>query len=194
LDKESFIQKIFSKYGRLSPADWDIISPLVGFQTLSKGEFFIHPGAYNDQLGVVMKGCLRYFYLKEGEEITGEFWQEGEIIGSFESCILQQSSTLYIEAIEPCEIITLSYPKLKELTASIQQLDKIIIALLEKFIVESQLRIASYITETPEQRYLRLRDEMPHIEERVHQKYIASFVGVTPVTLSRIRGRLAKGN
>jgi CRP-like cAMP-binding protein len=194
LDKESIIQQIFARYARLSPADWELISPLVGFQNLSKGSFFIRPGAYNDQLGVVMKGCLRYFYLKEGEEITGEFWQEGEIIGSFESCILRQPSTLYIEAIEPCEIITLSYPKLKELTVSINQLDKIIIALLEKFIVESQLRIASYITETPEQRYLRLRDEMPNIEERVHQKYIASFVGVTPVTLSRIRGRLAKGN
>jgi CRP-like cAMP-binding protein len=194
LDKESIIHQIFAKYGRLSPADWELISPLVGFQTISKGEFFIRPGAYNDHLGIVLKGCLRYFYLKDGEEITGEFWQEGEIIGSFESCILRQPSTLYIEAIEPCEIITLSYPKLKELTVSINQLDKIIIALLEKFIVESQLRIASYITETPEQRYLRLRDEMPNIEERVHQKYIASFVGVTPVTLSRIRGRLAKGN
>jgi CRP-like cAMP-binding protein len=183
---------MFMKYGQISNEDWQIIYQLFVFKQLEKGDYFIRPGVLNDHLGIVLKGCMRYFYLKDGEEITGEFWQEGEIIASFESCILQQPSTMYIEAIEPCEIITLSYPKLKELTATIKQLDKIIIALLEKFIVESQLRIASYITETPEQRYLRLRAEMPNIEERVHQKYIASFVGVTPVTLSRIRGRLAK--
>jgi len=184
---------MFTKYGQLSNEDWRLIEELFVFKNIPKGDFFIRPGELNNHLGIVIKGCLRYFYLKDGEEITGEFWQEGEIIGSFESCILQQSSTLYIEAIEPCEIIALSYPKLKELTDTIQQLDKIIIALLEKFIVESQMRIASYIIETPQERYLRLRAEMPNIEARVHQKYIASFVGVTPVTLSRIRSRLSKG-
>lgn len=192
MDALTIIKEVFTKYGDIDENDLQKIQSHIKIEHLDKGEFFIRAGEVKDHLGIIISGCMRYFYLKNGEEITGEFWQEKEILGSFEGSFLNQSSTLFIEAIEPTEIITLSYSEIKNLANQVKSLDKIIIALLEKFLVESQLRIASYITETPEERYLRLRKEMPGIEDRVHQKYIASFVGVTPVTLSRIRGRLAK--
>ena len=186
------IKTVFDQYGKLNSEEWQILFSISKIKSLKKGDYFIKANEIKDELGFITKGCMRYFYIKEGEEITGEFWQENEISASYEGCILNQPSTLYIEALEDTTLITISYNRLKELRTEIKDLDKIIIALLERFIVESQLRIAAYITETPEERYLRLREEMPGIEERVHQKYIASFVGVTPVTLSRIRARLAK--
>lgn len=185
------LQKFFSRYGTLTAADLQRIRSLTQPVHLQKGDYFIRMGSVNDRLGLVISGCLRYFYLRDGVEITGEFWQEGELCGSYESSILGQPSTLFIEALEPVELTVMSYRELKALTAEVPALQGVIIHLLEQFIVESQRRIASYITESAEQRYLRLRREMPGIEERVHQKYIASFVGVTPVTLSRIRARLA---
>ncbi len=186
------LQKLFSNYVSFDEKEWQLFIELSKIKHINKGDFFVKEGEKNSDFGVIISGCMRYFYLKNGEEFTGEFWQENEIIGSYEGLILNQPSTLFIEAIEDCSIVTLSYPKMKELSLEIKKLDKVIVAILEKFLVESQRRIASYITETAEERYLRLRREMPGIEDRVHQKYIASFVGVTPVTLSRIRSRLAK--
>ncbi len=192
MDELDKIKGLFSQYGNIGVDDWNKIFELVSHKNIDKGDFFIRAGEVKDQLGIITKGCMRYFYLKDGEEITGEFWRENEILAAYECCILKQPSTLFIEAIEDTELIILSYSRLKVLSGQVSGLDKILIALLEKFIVESQQRVASYIVETPEERYLRLRDEMPGIEDRVHQKYIASFVGVTPVTLSRIRARLAR--
>ncbi len=186
------IKDFFNQYGKLTNEEWNKVISIVRHVSLNKGDFFIKANEVKDQLGFIVKGCMRYYYIKDGEEITGEFWQENELVASYEGCILNKPSTLYIEAIEDTSLVILSYNQLKKLSAEILELDKIIITLLEKFIVESQLRIASYITEKAEERYLRLREEMPGIEDRVHQKYIASFVGVTPVTLSRIRARLAK--
>lgn len=192
LNSAPSIINYFQNFGTLSENDRKEIQALERIVNIEKGDFFIKAGQIKDEIGFVTKGCMRYFYLKEGEEITGEFWQENEILAAYECCILEQPSTLYIDAIEPTSLIVLPYKKLKQLSEKIDGLDRIVIQLLEKFIVESQQRIASYIIETPEERYLRLRQEMPGIEERVHQKYIASFVGVTPVTLSRIRARLAR--
>ena len=190
--QHEIITRLFNAQGNLPEEVVESIVALVEENQLKKGEYFIREGAVMDRLAVITKGCMRYFYLKDGEEITGEFWQEGELAGSYESSILEKPSSLYIEAIEDTSILVLSYKSLKALAETYPVINKTIILLLERFIVESQLRIASYITETPEQRYLRLREEMPGIEDRVHQKYIASFVGVTPVTLSRIRARLAQ--
>ena len=188
---QDLILPFFELDGKLPAKTVKAIMGIVSEGHLKKGEYFIKAGAVKDKLALVTKGCLRYYYLKDGEEITGEFWQEGEMAGSFDSSILQQPSRLFIEAIEDTSFLKLSYSDIKGLTEKFPILNQVIIRLLEKFIVESQLRIASYIMETPEERYLRLREEMPRIEDRVHQKYIASFVGVTPVTLSRIRARLA---
>jgi CRP-like cAMP-binding protein len=192
LNNSPSIKNFFQNFGQLSDKDWLQIQSLEQIFDIEKGEYFVKEGQIKDEIGLIINGCMRYFYLKDGEEITGEFWQENEIVAAYEGCILQKPSSLFIEAIEPTKLIVLPYRKLRSLSDAIAGLDKIIIALLENFIVLSQERVASFIIETPEERYLRLRKEMPGIEDRVHQKYIASFVGVTPVTLSRIRARLAK--
>lgn len=183
---------IFSQQKNFSADEWQKIMALVQPISLKKGDYFIKQGEINDSIGIIQSGCMRFFYLKNGNEITGEFSQENEFIASYECSILQQPSSMCIEALEDTELLSFSYSALKKMAQEVNGLDKILIALLEKFIVESQVRIASYIMETPEERYLRMRKEIPEIEERVHQKHIASFVGVTPVTLSRIRARLAK--
>lgn len=187
----NFISKLIDAEAPDSEALTELIRGLLVRRELAPGDHILKAGMISDQLALIERGCVRYYYLKDGAEITGEFWQEGELAASYESCILGQPSSLYIQALEETIIHTIPYKVMKDLAASDPKVSSIVIQLLERFIVESQLRVASFITETAEQRYLRLRAEMPGLEDRVHQKYIASFLGVTPVTLSRIRARLA---
>lgn len=191
MSTEALLRQYFEPDAELPQAARQRLLEMLTPVDIPKGGIFLQPGSTADRLAFVKKGCLRYYYLKDGEEVTGEFWQESDLVGSYETSIQQKPSSQCIDVIEDASLLCFSYASLKGIAGEFPALNTSIIAILERFIVESQQRIAAYILERPEERYLRLREEMPGIENRVHQKYIASFVGVTPVTLSRIRARLA---
>ncbi len=149
----------------------------------------LEEGRVADRLYLIRKGCLRLFFCNDGKEVTFQFFFEGDFVASFDSLHKRQPSLFSLESIEAAE---LSAIKREDFYALVERVPALRRAweekLIERFRVY-QLLFLSRIKNTPRQRYEELLKEHPDIVRRVPQHYIASYLGITPVSLSRIRNR-----
>ena len=149
----------------------------------------LEEGKVADKLYLVRKGCLRLFFYNEGKAITFQFFFAGNFVASFDSLYKRTPSLFYLESIEPTELAAIrreDFYNLIDNDSSLRQLYEE--KLIDRFHVYQQLFL-SRIKNTPQQRYEELLKEYPDIIQRVPQHYIASYLGITPVSLSRIRNR-----
>ena len=149
----------------------------------------LEEGKVADKLYLVRKGCLRLFFYNEGKDITFQFFFEGNFVASFDSLYKRTPSLFYLESIEPTELAAIrreDFYNLIDNDSSLRQL--YVEKLIDRFHVYQQLFL-SRIKNTPQQRYEELLKEYPDIIQRVPQHYIASYLGITPASLSRIRNR-----
>lgn len=149
----------------------------------------LEEGKIAEKLYLIHKGCLRLFFYNEGKDITFQFFFEGDFVASFDSLYKRTPSLFYLESIEPTELTAIRredfYNQINN-NLSLRQLYKE--KLIDRFHAYQQLFL-SRIKNTPQQRYEELLKEYPNIIQRVSQHYIASYLGITPVSLSRIRNR-----
>ena len=143
----------------------------------------------------VEKGCLRVWFNNKGKDVTFQFAFENEILSGAESFRKGIPSFFTIETIEPSVLYWIHKKDLDKILDEINQIPQMKENMLN-IVFERQYHymkhFLSFIKDTPEQRYLNLLNEKPHIVLRVPQQYIATYLGITPVSLSRIRNRLAK--
>jgi CRP-like cAMP-binding protein len=144
----------------------------------------------------IEKGCVRVFFNNNGSDKTVQFFFENEGLTSFESFINNTPSLFAIETIEPSVIFLLPKQHVIELIDELSH---------EPYFAQLILQVSgarqthyinefvSFIRDKPEERYLKLLNERPYIIKRVPQHYIASYLGVSSVHLSRIKSKLAKG-
>lgn len=149
----------------------------------------LEEGKVARKLYFVRKGCLRLFFYNAGKDITFQFFFEGDFVASFDSLYKRTPSLFFLESIEPTEVQVIKrddFFSLIEQNPSLrQQYEE---KLIDRFHAYQQLFL-SRIRNTPQQRYEELLKEYPNIIKRVPQHYIASYLGITPVSLSRIRNR-----
>lgn len=149
----------------------------------------LEEGKVAEKLYLIRKGCLRLFFYNEGKDITFQFFFEGDFVASFDSLYKRTPSLFYLESIEPTELTAIrreDFYNLINNNLSFRQLYEE--KLIDRFNAYQQLFL-SRIKNTPQQRYEELLKEYPNIIQRVPQHYIASYLGITPVSLSRIRNR-----
>lgn len=150
-------------------------------------------GEITTKLLIVIKGCLREYFIKEGgKEITFQFFVENQIVASFESATTGTPSRLYIEAIEDSIVGFIPMKSLHDFASKCSRMKDGFNKFLMTRLVYYMNRCSSYILDNPEWRYARLVEKNPELGARLPQQYIASYLGVTPVSLSRIRSRLRK--
>ncbi len=138
------------------------------------------------------KGCARLYYLKDGVEITGFFFTEGMFLNAFQSFLTRSPSRQIIETLEPCELLCLSYERLEELYRELPVTHVLMRKMLEERFISAQSLVSSFIMDSPEERYLKMLHAHPEILRRIPQHMLATFLGITPVSLSRIRKRILK--
>ena len=149
----------------------------------------LEEGRIADKLYLVKKGCLRLFFHDEGKDITFQFFFEGDFVASFDSLYKRQPSLFSLESIEPAEVLAVKRDDFFNLVEQIPSIRKTYEEkLVDRFRAYQQLFL-SRIKNSPRQRYEELLKEHPSIIQRVPQHYIASYLGITPVSLSRIRNR-----
>jgi CRP-like cAMP-binding protein len=149
----------------------------------------VKEGDISRNLYFIQEGCLRLWFNNEGKDITFQFFFENQAVSSFESFLEKKPSQFSLESIEPCKLVLLSrehfdllfklYPDLKD------GFQKILIQRLGNY---ANLFL-SRIKDSPEKRYHELLAHHPEILQRIPQHYIASYLGITPISLSRIRNR-----
>lgn len=137
----------------------------------------------------VKQGCLRLWFNSDGKDVTFQFFMEGHGVASIESFVRNACSTFSIETIEPSVVLKCSKEDMLQLMEEFPELKE----WCDNFIVDRLINYThlflSRIKDSPEERYKKLVEEHPEIIQRIPQHYIASYLGITPVSLSRIRNR-----
>lgn len=158
--------------------------------TIKKNDFFLTEGEQPSRLAFNVSGLLRSFYInKVGDEFTKKFYFEGSIVG-YSALIVHQKARYSIEALENCTLLTASYPSFQKMTQQNPTWIKIIRELQDQTLIYKENRESSFLLEDATQRYIHLTQTHPDIEQRIKQKYIASYLGISAVSLSRIRNKL----
>lgn len=158
-------------------------------QEIPAKTILLKEGQISRTMFFIEKGCLRTWINNDGKEITTQFFFEGDGVSSIESFRTNQPSLYSIESIEPCVLNTLSQKDFQFILESTPELRIKLEDHLFKRLFQSQQLLYSLLKNNPQKRYEELIEKYPHIVQRVPQHYIASYLGITSVSLSRIRNR-----
>ncbi|WP_020567394.1 Crp/Fnr family transcriptional regulator [Neolewinella persica] len=178
-----------SKYVSLTEDEMDAIIDLDTFQTIKKGTILLKEGQHSQDGYFVLKGCLRTYYMIEGEEKTTAFYTEME--GVTPNCVLSKGPSEYYVAATEDAIISVSNQAMEtDVFDKFPKFEKLCRILSEKLIAKQQINFDAFKTSSPEQRYLNVLQKRPDLIQRVPQHQLASYLGIKPQSLSRIRARI----
>ena len=177
----------------LPDAEWNIIPEMVHYRAYQRGEQLIRAGEAPTHFFFILSGLVRCFYATiDGKEFNSDFFAENEFAGSFVACILGGPSRFSVEALEPCEVLMVSTDAQERLHDINQGWERLRRIHAEHVVLKKERREASFLLDDAERRYLDFLANHPHLEGRLPQYHIASYIGVTDVALSRIKRRLGK--
>lgn len=161
-------------------------------QTISykRKALILQEGEICKYLYFINKGCIRYFYTVDGEEKTGQFFFENGWYTDLESFLTQEPSQLNIQALEPTELLLIRHDKLYQLYDQVPVFERFGRLLIEHSFIGLRNKNKSLTNLSPEEYYLKLIQHRPKVIQRISLQYIASYLGIKPESLSRIRKRL----
>jgi len=189
----STLLKTLDHIADLDKEEIELITACFKTYNLAKGDFFLKAGEVNRHVGFLIKGLVRYFVYKNDEESTFEFTKEGEFIADYQSFNNHTPSIQNIQAIEDCEMLIINYPDVQAIFNTTKNGNLIGRQIIEhRFDVMVNQLLAIYM-QNHEERYKRFLSQYADLAQRIPQYLIASYVGVKPESLSRIRRRFAKG-
>lgn len=191
MDTARFIaQKIAEQSTPLSEEALDRFASILVRIELKKNAFFLAEGEVCKYIGYIYKGMIRQFYYKNNKDLTEHFAYEDDVFICIESFLRQRPARLMAEALEHTIVYGLPYEPLLKLAAEDYEIEVMYRCLLENSLILSQRKTDSLRFETANERYSRLLKEQPEIIQRAPLSHIASYLLMTPETLSRVRASL----
>lgn len=186
------LRQYLTHFIELTDPEWQALEQQLTIKTIPKKDFLVQKGQKTTQIGFLLSGSCRVFYDKDGEEWTTYFCFENSLVAAYMSCITAQPSTLSIQALEDCQLLIFEYQTLTALYQQFPVYETFGRKLAEYLFMGLDVRLAEQLILSPEERYLKFLGSPAKrkIIERIPQQYIASYLGITPVSLSRIRRRI----
>jgi CRP-like cAMP-binding protein len=185
------IVKLISRYLVLTSQEASAFAECIPIKTFNKSDLLLREGQVSRDSYFVIKGCVRKYYIIDGEERTTEFYVEDESVASLQSYKNKTPANHYFECVEDCRLAVLNYEKEQGLFKRVPKYESLCRMTMENDFAEQQEVLAKFITSSPEERYKNLLETRPDLLQRVPQYHLASYLGVKPESLSRIRKRIA---
>lgn len=176
-----------SRYPSMRPEGRKLLESILIRKEVSKGEILLEEGQISQYIVIVGKGMLRQYYYKNGKDVTEHFSYENCIAMCIESILKKEPSRIIIEALEEGVVYLLPFAKLMLLTETSWEINMFYRKVLEFSLIVSQIKADSWRFETAHERYSRLMKVHPEIIKRAPLSHIASYLLMTPETLSRVR-------
>lgn len=186
---EDILFGFISKYVSLTEDEKNVILSLGIFRSVNKGTILLKEGQNSKDSYFVLKGCMRKYYVLDGEEKTTAFYTEMEVLTPH--CVISKTpSEYYVSCIEDT-ILTVSNLDMEvEVNSKFPKFETLCRMFSEERLAKQQIDFDEFKTSSPEQRYLNLIQKRPDLIQRVPQHQLASFLGITPQSLSRLRARI----
>ncbi|WP_341227302.1 Crp/Fnr family transcriptional regulator [uncultured Arcticibacterium sp.] len=189
--KMHVLEPLFQFVNNISPISREtkkMLESIFKQKHLKKGEVFIDAGVYAREMGFLKSGILRAFYrTDDGKEYNKHFFIEPCFIGGYASFISGQPNQIIQEALTDCEVWVADYAKLTSLYDSHPDLERMSRKLAEHFFVQKEKREVEIVLLDADKRYAIFQKQFPDLEQQIPQYHIASYLGITPTQLSRIR-------
>ena len=188
-----FFFETITKTIELSESDKRVLSNNYLVKKLKKRQFFLQEGDVCKYAGFITKGCLKTYTIdKNGDEHVFQIAIEGWWVSDMYSHLTGEPATFTIEALEECELLILDLEARETIFKQIPNYERFHRILLERNYLATQRRVNSMLSSSAEERYLAFINKYPQIVQRVPQLVIASYLGIAPESLSRIRKHLSK--
>lgn len=187
MTKEAIIDQISDTYAPLSAACKEQLAGHATLLPLHKNTLLVKEGEYADSTYYIVKGCARAYYLREGKDISDWFAFEGEFISSIVSFFTQRPSPHYIELLEDCILLELSRDHIEKVSGQFHDFEHLVRIVVTQTMLRLQEKISSLQFYTARQKYENILAIRPNITQRVALTHIASYLGISLETLSRIR-------
>lgn len=178
----------FLQFGNLNQQQIELISKKAMELNLQKDEYFSEAGKIPRQVGFIIEGITRFCcFNNKGQEITTYFIEENNLVVDYESFDNEICSSVYLQAITDCKMIVFSKKDWQEILIMIVGWDIIVHKIISKSLMQKVLRRSSLVSEDATERYLKFLEIYPNVVNRVPLSYVASYLGITQSSLSRIR-------
>ena len=187
---EEDIIKFITRYIPLTEEEIQIVKEQKLIKAFPKGTILLAEGMLAKECYFIIKGCIRSYYIINGEERSTEFYTENQSITPI-SYVNKVPSEYFLSCLEDCIVALGSTERNKILVERIPHLATLISQMNSDLLVQSQIKLDHYKNLSPESRYLDLLHTRPDLLQRVPLHHIATFLGITPVSLSRLRRRIA---
>lgn len=186
---QNILFEFISKYISLTEDEKNAILSLNIFHSLKKGTILLKEGQYSKESYFVLKGCIRTYYVLDGEEKSTAFYTEMEALTP-PSVINKTPSEYYINCIEDSILLISNSDMEEEVNSKFPKFEIMCRKLSEELLAKQRIDFDEFKTSSPEKRYINLLQKRPDLIQRVPQHQLASYLGIKPQSLSRLRARI----
>lgn len=188
---QTLLFNFLSKYVTLTEEEKNAIVSLDIFHSVKKGTILLKEGQKSKESYFVLKGCIRTYYEIDAEEKTTAFYTEME--GLTPPCVISKTpSDYYVSCTEDCILLISNSDMEAEVNTKFPKFESLCKKLSEELLAKERMDFDEFKTSSPEQRYLNLLEKRPDLIQRVPQHQLASYLGIQPQSLSRLRARISE--
>ena len=186
------LHQLIAQFVTFSDREKAILKNAFVFKQVPRKFALVRQGQVANELYFINKGMLRLFYENKGDEITAFIFRENLFASSYDSFLRQTPSIQSLEALEEADLLVITQSKMNELYEELPKFNILTRKIAEQRFINAQQILSSFLLDSPEERYEKFMQQNGDLLLRVPHHIIASYLGMTPVSMSRIRNRLAQ--